>query len=84
MPTIIKILIQQKKQKNFFLFKKSNHIVNGFRLSFRKKLLTPIKNEDKKSLFKSEKKLNPITTRFGEKKFKKLKLFIEIKEEESK
>jgi len=72
-----------KKTEKSLPIKKYNHIVNGFRLSFRKKLLTLIKNEDKKSLLKSEKKLNPITTRFRENKFKKLKLFIEIKEEES-
>ena len=71
------------KTEKILPIKRYNHIVNGFRLSFRKKLLTPIKNEDKVSFLKSEKKLNPITTRFGEKKFKKLKLFIEIKEEES-
>jgi len=51
-----------KKTEIFLPIKKYNHIVNAFRLSFRKKLLTPIKNEDKNSFFKSKKKLNPITT----------------------
>ena len=32
-----------KKQKKFLPIKKYNHIVNGFRLSFRKKLLTPLR-----------------------------------------
>ena len=70
------------KTEKFLPIKKYNHIVNGFRLSFRKKLLTPIKMEDKESIFKSEKKINPFTPTFRVKKFKKLKLFDDIKEED--
>ena len=70
------------KAEEFLPIKKYNRVINGFRLSFRKKLLTPIKNENKESIFKSEKKLNPMTPTFKVKRFKKIKLFDEIKEED--
>ena len=70
------------KTEKFLSIKKYNHVVNGFRLSCRKELLTPIKFGDKGSCFKFEKQLNKFTTRLNKKGFENLKLFNEIKEEE--
>jgi len=72
------------KTEKFLSIKKYNHIVNGFRLSFRNELLTPIKVGDKGPCFKSEKKVNQFTTRLNKKGFVNLKLFNEIKEESEK